>query len=238
MSYIDYELTDAVIVAAGIGSRMGADRPKQYLMLGEQTILEHTVHALLKVPCIAQVILVLHPDDPFFAHTSLAHNPKIKTTIGGKERVDSVLNGLHLVKSKWCLVHDAARPFVSEQDITNLVNQVLATPQVVGGILAHKAADTLKLECKQQADKASAIIERTIDRSLVWHAMTPQMFKTQELISAIEQALDHNKVITDEASALELQGKEVLLVDGSSLNFKITTPTDLVLAQALLSHLP
>lgn len=230
-------LIDAVIVAAGIGARMGASCPKQYLSLGDKTILEHTICALLKVSLVNQIVLVLHPQDSYFQKSFLFNHPKIKITTGGKERVDSVLNGLKQVQTKWCLVHDAARPFVSQEDVEQLCAQVLASTDlsIAGGILAHKAADTLK-QASSNTD-AMPMIDKTINRSFIWQAMTPQMFKTQELITAIEQALESKANITDEASALEFVGGKVLLVAGSSLNFKITTPADLTLAQALLTYL-
>lgn len=230
-------IVDAVVVAAGIGSRMGAAVPKQYLKLGNKTILEHTVLKLLCCPYVRQVVLVLNKQDSYFQHTCLASLSSIKTVVGGQERVDSVLQGLSAVESKWCLVHDAARPFVSFDDLEQLLFKVAlgVVHGYCGGILACKVADTLK---KQETNDLSQFdlptIDKSIDRSHLYRAQTPQLFNTYELSYAIKHALQFKSALTDEASALEAVNRKVLLVPGSECNFKITEPSDLLMAQALL----
>lgn len=276
---------DCVVVAAGIGSRMKADRPKQYLDLCGHTLLEWTVCQLLQSPLLSRVVLVLHPEDIWFKQTLLEQNPAIKEKLtlvaGGKERVDSVYCGLQAVQSKWCLVHDAARPFVHIADIERLIycavcgcdaeqavskaQNVPSTPnatgtvatinsprigtqasctsalQVQGAILATPETDTLKRKREETlnlADHSWPLILNTEDRSKIYRAQTPQMFKTQYLMQAIRTLQEQGKNITDEASVVDfVEQDSAVLVDGSSFNFKVTTPNDLLLAQALIQHM-
>lgn len=259
-------LVDAVVVAAGVGKRMGAALPKQYLQLGAYSILEHTVLKLLSSPYVAQVIVVCAEKDRYFEDTCLSRLQRVKTVIGGKERVDSVLQGIKAAKHPWVMVHDAARPLVSLGDIERLVLSVAVGYKqsgYVGGLLAAKVADTLKMvhsknndELEQeeklsemvakelaqrksapadmQASWQVARVDKTVDRSLMYAAQTPQMFIRDVLIDAIMQAQQHDFAITDEASAMEFVGHKVLLVEGSKLNFKLTTRDDLLLLQSLV----
>lgn len=277
-------LCDAVVVAAGVGKRMGAMIPKQYLKLDHKCVLEHTVLKLLSSPYVSRVIVVLSKDDPYFKHTCLGTLQRVVTVCGGKERVDSVLNGLKAAQSPWVLVHDAARPLVFLSDIEKLVLSVAVAHShfgYSGGILCAKEANTLKKAYahvpallpdttvvldKLQAEESLianhvyeglstrsstsasagaagaagqellnlASVDCTIDRSLMYAAQTPQLFLRSELLSAIEQAQSAGFALTDEASALEYVGKKVLLLVGSELNFKLTTPSDLLLMQAVI----
>ncbi|MFD2168046.1 2-C-methyl-D-erythritol 4-phosphate cytidylyltransferase [Thalassotalea euphylliae] len=217
----------AVVPAAGAGKRMQSQCPKQYLMLGERTILEHTVDKLLASKYVNQVIVAISEQDEYFADTSLFNHPNINTVIGGKERVDSVLAGLKSVNSDWVMVHDAARPCVKVSDIDTLVEACIARDQ--GGILAARAKDTIKRS-------ATTTIELTVDRSLLWHAYTPQMYKTGALCSAIENGLAAGITITDESSAIEAAGLPSHLIEASSDNIKVTQPEDLALAAFILSN--
>lgn len=230
---VDKGLIDAVIVAAGVGSRMGANVPKQYLTLGDKTILEQTVMKFLCCPYISRVIVVISQEDPYFKKTCLNDLQDVTTVFGGKERVDSVLNGLQEVKTRYCLVHDAARPLFLMRDIENLLLTVASglVEGYCGGILCSKVADTLKLSvCLEQEFKA---VDRTVDRSYMYRAQTPQLFQANQLIYAITKGLQEHKSITDEASALEHIGQSVQLVEGSALNFKITDKSDLLMANAI-----
>lgn len=223
-----------IVPAAGVGKRMQANCPKQYLRINDETILAHTVMRLLTHPLISKVILALGPDDQYFEETSIAHHPDIIRVTGGEERVDSVLSGLKAVncsESPWVLVHDAARPCVSHQDISNLIHQCLASD--VGGILATPVRDTMKRGLVRKNNTRT--ISSTVDREELWHALTPQMYKTSELMFAIEQALAEGLQITDEASAIETQALPSLLVSASSENIKITHPDDLPLAEFYLN---
>lgn len=226
----------AIVPAAGVGKRMGADCPKQYLKIQELTILEHTLNRLLSHDYIQQVIVAISDDDEYFESLAIAHHPKIHRVSGGKERADSVLNGLNFLASnqelaQWVLVHDAARPCITHQDISKLIDHCRALDcknQTQGAILAAPVRDTMK------RSSASNTILETVSREFLWHALTPQMFPFKSLHFALTQGLKRGKNITDEASAMELSGFLVDIVAGRSDNLKVTSPEDLALAQFYL----
>lgn len=223
-----------IVPAAGVGKRMLASCPKQYLTINNQTILSHTVNRLLSHKNIAKVVLALSDDDGYFAKTSLIDNPNVIRVSGGKERVDSVLSGLRTVdENQWVLVHDAARPCVTHDDIDKLIEQCLASN--TGGLLAAPVVDTMKRSTVHNANEVMSV-SKTIERSCLWHALTPQMFKAQELKQAIEQAQRKGLAITDESSAIEYAGLPSLLISGRRDNIKITRPEDLALASFYLSQ--
>ena len=217
-------MIDVVIPAAGVGKRMGCNFPKQYLKINGLTILEITLKKMLKLPNLGKIILVLNQEDEYFKELNI-NSEKIITTIGGKERSDSVLNGLKVASTEYVLVHDAARPLVDILDIEKLVKECTNDD---GGILAAKVADTIK---KGNQDLS---ISETVDRSSLFRALTPQYFKTSLLIKAYEDAVLKNKALTDEASAMELLGYHPKLVLSNSLNIKITEPNDLLFARLLM----
>ncbi|MBL4823077.1 MAG: 2-C-methyl-D-erythritol 4-phosphate cytidylyltransferase [Colwellia sp.] len=222
-----------IVPAAGVGKRMLASCPKQYLEINKQSILTHTTNRLLSHPKIAKVILILSDEDEYFSQTELADNTNIIRVSGGKERVDSVINGLQIIdveKYPWVLVHDAARPCVTHEDIDKIIGQCIANN--CGGLLATQVVDTMKQNSQVQPNMVSS----TIERRNLWHAFTPQMYKTVELKQAIEQALKEGKDITDESSAIELAGLPSLLVLGRHDNIKITRPEDLALATFYLEQ--
>jgi 2-C-methyl-D-erythritol 4-phosphate cytidylyltransferase len=222
----------AIVPAAGIGKRMKAGCPKQYLTIEGQTILEHTVLRLLSHPCIEKVILAIGDNDEYFRSTSLASNTDVITVIGGQERVDSVLSGLKIVESAdypWVLVHDAARPCITLADIDVLINH--CQQYNVGGLLASPVRDTMK-----RGQSVNNSVKNTVEREQLWHALTPQMYRTSELLQAITQAQLKAYVITDESSAIELAQLPSLLVTGRSDNIKITQPDDLALATFILAE--
>ncbi|EKO3949490.1 2-C-methyl-D-erythritol 4-phosphate cytidylyltransferase [Vibrio fluvialis] len=222
----------AIVPAAGVGSRMQADRPKQYLILHGHTVLEHTVEVLLRHPDVGQVVVAVSNNDPYFGSLALANHPRVVRVSGGKERADSVLSALDYVcrhqLSEWVLVHDAARPCVEHADISQLI--ATAQTHTVGAILAAPVRDTMK-----RADGGQNI-DHTVDRVALWHALTPQMFRAQPLMQALTQALAAQAVITDEASAFEWLGQKPALVAGRADNIKITQPEDLALAEFYLSR--
>lgn len=239
-SLINEGFIDAVVVAAGVGKRMGSAVPKQYLKLDDKCILEHTVLKLLVSPYVHRVIVVISPEDEYFKFTCLGDLNRVVTVPGGKERVDSVLCGLKTVKTPWVMVHDAARPLVSLFDIEKLLYSVAdgLNKGYQGGILVSKVADTLKEASKASLDtNEKPYVRKTVDRSKMYRAQTPQFFRVKDLIQAINEALKtHPEFITDEASAMELKGHKVMLVEGSPLNFKVTEPADLLLVKALMSY--
>ena len=215
----------AVIPAAGVGARMAADRPKQYLQLGALTILEHSLLCFLDHPRLKGLVISLAVDDPSWPTLPCALDSRIQQVAGGKERADSVLNALlHLHANgaddnDWVLVHDAARPNLARSDLDNLLGELKDDP--VGGLLAVPAKDTLK-----RAD-ASGRVTETVDRSLIWQAYTPQMFRLGALHRALADSLVSNVSITDEASAIEWAGQSPRLIEGRADNIKVTRPEDL-----------
>lgn len=215
----------AVIPAAGIGARMAADRPKQYLQLGGRTILEHSLDCFLDHPCLKGVVVSLAADDPYWPGLRCAVDARIQRAAGGRERADSVLNALLLLHAQgaddadWVLVHDAARPNLARTDLDRLLAELADDP--VGGLLAVPARDTLK-----RAD-AQGRVAATIDRSTVWQAYTPQMFRLGALHRALADSLVADVAITDEASAIEWSGQAPRLIEGRSDNIKVTRPEDL-----------
>ncbi|QXN63192.1 2-C-methyl-D-erythritol 4-phosphate cytidylyltransferase [Serratia fonticola] len=221
----------AVLPAAGIGSRMQADCPKQYLTIGHQTILEHAIHALLRHPRITQVIVAISPEDQQFKTLPIASDPRVLVTEGGQQRADSVLAGLQLAgNAHWVLVHDAARPCLHPDDLELLL--AITAHSKVGGILAAPVRDTMK-----RAQVGQSIISHTVERQDLWHALTPQLFPLELLKLCLQRALDEGATVTDEASALEHCGYHPLLVAGRADNIKVTRPEDLALAAFYLTQL-
>jgi len=219
----------AIMPAAGIGSRMQASLPKQYLQLHGKTILEHSVAKLKSVPAIGPLWLALASDDPYYDTTPLAHSD-ITRVKGGAERMHSVLNALHFIDEHhfpWVLVHDAARPLVRKSDIEHLITRCITEGE--GGILACRVRDTMK--------RGESFVAETVSREHLWHALTPQLFPTALLKAALRDAVQAEVHVTDEASAMEWAGHKVLLVEGHSDNIKITQPADLALAAFYLEQL-
>jgi 2-C-methyl-D-erythritol 4-phosphate cytidylyltransferase len=216
----------AVVPAAGVGKRMQADRPKQYLPLTGKTVIEHTLSRLLASGSFSAVAVAISLEDPYWPELEISRHPDVITAPGGKERADSVLSALKSLQGKadendWVLVHDAARPCLTASDIHLQIDRL--KNDAVGGILALSSHDTLK---HVDGDTITA----TIDRKHVWRALTPQMFKYGMLRDALQQT-EGNPAITDEASALELLGYQPKIVEGRPDNIKITRPEDLALAQ-------
>lgn len=215
----------ALIPAAGVGSRMRADRPKQYLELAGKTIVEHSLACFLDHPQLRGVVVSLALDDPYWPTLACAQDRRIVRAEGGRERADSVLNGLQRLaelgaqESDWVLVHDAARPNLARSDLDLLLAELADDP--VGGLLAVPVRDTLK-----RAGSDGRVLQ-TVDRSLIWQAYTPQMFRLGLLRRAMAQALAAEVAITDEASAVEWLGQAPRLIEGRADNLKVTRPEDL-----------
>ncbi len=221
----------AVVPAAGIGSRMQMECPKQYLRIGQQTLLEHAVAGVLQHPCVKKVIIAISPTDRWFASLPLACHPQVDVVYGGEQRANSVLAGLNKADgARWVLVHDAARPCLHPDDLTRLL--ALMHTSEVGGILAAPVRDTMK-----RAAPGQCAIDHTVERQNLWHALTPQLFPLALLRSCLQRALNEGAVVTDEASALEYCGFHPELVDGRADNIKVTRPEDLSLAAFYLSRL-
>ncbi len=222
----------ALMVAAGRGTRMGAACAKQYLPLAGRPLIEYSLEQLLALPELAGLCLVLAGDDERGRALPQVANAKVRIVTGGAERADSVLAGLQALMAvadadDWVLVHDAARPCVRLEDIALL--QAAVAEDDAGGILAVPVTDTLK-----QVGPDGVHIAATPDRSRLWRALTPQLFRLGELVRALQQALAAGAPITDEASALEWAGGAPRLVAGHSDNIKVTRPEDLPLAELYL----
>jgi 2-C-methyl-D-erythritol 4-phosphate cytidylyltransferase len=209
---------------------MQTECPKQYLSIGNKTILEHAVAALLANPRVERVIIAVSPGDERFARLSLAHHPQVTVVDGGAERADSVLAGLHAAgDAEWVLVHDAARPCLHQDDLSRLLS--LSETSRTGGILAAPVRDTMK-----RAEPGKSAIAHTVDRNDLWHALTPQFFPLPLLKMCLTRALNDGATITDEASALEHCGYHPELVAGRADNIKVTRPEDLALAEFYLTR--
>lgn len=222
-----------LIPAAGTGTRIGADKPKQYLMLDKQTILEHTIGQFLSHPRIDKIVVGIYPGDVFWHMLPISQHEKIITVPGGASRTETVLNGLLYLQTlahadDWILVHDAVRPCLHLTDIDKLITQLQNHP--VGGLLASPEPNTLK---KILPDN---LVGETISRENIWQALTPQMFRFGKLLPAIQAAIDRNQAITDESQALELRGERPVIVEGRRDNIKITYPDDLRLAEMILNR--
>lgn len=220
----------AVIPAAGSGRRMASDVPKQYLPLAGRTVIEHTLERIAAHPALGRVAIAVSADDTRLMTLSLP--PNCVQVIGGAERCHSVLAGLEALAAEataqdWVLVHDAARPCVRGADIDRMLRELAAHP--VGGILAVPVRDTLK-RCTPEGD-----IERTVERTALWQAQTPQMFRYGVLRGALEDALAAGVLVTDEAQAVERAGHTPRVVAGHADNLKITHPEDLALAGLILA---
>jgi len=220
-----------IVPAAGVGKRMQSDRPKQYLELAGTPVIEHTLTRLLSTGIFEAIAVAVSTEDPYWPDLKISRHPAIVTTPGGKERADSVLSGLNSLRDRatdedWVLVHDAARPCITAEDMNKLIDHL--TAEDVGGILALPSHDTLKHVRENR-------IAGTLDRSHVWRALTPQMFRYGLLKKALEAA-QGNPAVTDEASALELAGFHPRIVEGRPDNIKITRPEDLALAQFYLER--
>lgn len=217
-----------IIPAAGIGARMHADRPKQYLTIHGEMILQRVVNLFSSHPMIKKVVVVLHAQDHWWSTLQLQHPEKVLTAIGGKERVHSVLLGLQFLsdfadKNDFILVHDAARPCLQSEDITYLIEEL--KNESVGGLLGLPVVDTLK-----KVNQDNQVVE-TISRDQLWQAQTPQCFRYALLKAAIESALSDNKIVTDESCAMELAGFRPKMIMGNAKNIKITFPEDIHIAE-------
>ncbi len=220
-----------VMPAAGAGRRFGDRLPKQYAPLHGRTVLEWALAPFLSDGRCAGAVIVIAANDTWWAKIS-ERIAAVTVVQGGGERSESVRSGLQALNRKagaadWVLVHDAARPCLSAADRDRLLEQ--AGAHAVGGLLAVPAADTLK---RAQSDRS---VDATVDRADLWRAGTPQMFRYGRLCEALDRALAAKRFPTDEAQAVEWLGDRPLLVEGSAANIKVTSPDDLVLAEALLA---
>lgn len=224
----------ALIPAAGVGARLGATIPKQYMLLAGKPMLLHALDTFAANPAISHTFVVVSAEDDYIEGLlSTQSHLQDKVTIlrhGGASRQETVRNGLlhirqHLRDNDWVLVHDAARPGLSQL----LLNRLLTALQddEVGGLLALPVVDTLKHSVNDRSSK-------TVPRAHLWAAQTPQMFRYGLLTQAMQQASERLSEITDDASAIEMLGLQPKLVEGSPRNFKVTLAHDVALAELFL----
>ncbi len=222
----------AVVPAAGSGTRMGDPLPKQYVDINGLPMIVHTLSAMAKVSRLEQIVVVIAPDDAHWDAIARRHHAALGARVvahrvGGTTRAQSVLNGLRCVEATfalddWAMVHDAARPCIRTELIEQFLDEL--EDESIGGLLALPVADTLKRSSGDQR------VESTVERSHLWRAQTPQMFRIHLLTSALGAMPD----ATDEAQAIECLGYQPKLVIGESANLKVTYATDMKLAQMLL----
>lgn len=222
-----------LIPAAGHGTRYGGAVMKQYLPVCGKAVLAHSISLFQFHPMISGITVILADDDQWFESSVGQLAASVETVIGGETRAQSVRNGLQHVsdnhpEADWVLVHDAARPCLSPVSLERLLDRGLRSPN--GAILAMPVGDTLKTAGDDQEIKA------TVDRKGLWAAQTPQLFPTQALANAIDAAHAAGHTLTDEASAMEFVGISPKLVMSSVANIKITHPSDLAIAEALLGR--
>ena len=208
---------------------MNSEIPKQHLPLFGKTVLHHTLSRLCDSPSITGIVVGRAARDPWWEQNPCQHPKIMGEFYGGQERQDTVLLGLSYLidickahKTDWVLIHDAARPCVTPQDIENVVEQ--ARSSSAGAVLASKVNDTMK------QDSGGGKIVSTLNRTNTWRAYTPQVFPLGMLRSALLNVKSKGLVVTDDSMAVELQGMQPLLVQGSDWNIKITYKADLDMA--------
>jgi 2-C-methyl-D-erythritol 4-phosphate cytidylyltransferase len=219
-----------IVPAAGSGRRFGADIPKQYLPLAGKPMLECTLERLAACREVVGLMVVIADGDAYWHGLEAVRGKPVRTAIGAAERSGSVLAGLRALPDDvdaddFVLVHDAARPCVSADDVAMLVARGIPAG---GALLAAPLRDTLK---RATAERRVASTE---SRDSLWRALTPQMFRRGELMRALEAAHADGVSVTDEAMAMERAGHRPLLVEGAEDNIKVTTSADLALAAFLL----
>lgn len=220
--------------ASGIGSRMGADCPKQYLPFDKNTVIETTLNTLLDFERIEGAIIVLNQDDQYWSQLNFTHKKPVYTTIGSSERSGSVFNGLQKLSEITqtdqvvVMIHDAVRPCITHDDLSKLVKNCDNGEDAV--FLAHPVTDTIKT-----AD-AKGYSLTTVDRRNLWRAFTPQVFTFNLIEKALKFVVKHQLEITDDVSAVEQIGIQTKMLLGRSDNIKITYPQDILVAQTILKN--
>lgn len=219
----------AVILAAGLGKRMQAGHNKQFIEICGQSVLTHTLTVFAQIPEIAKIVLVVRAGEEDTCRNMIPEIAESKTVlaIGGKERQDSVHNGIRAItwECEYILIHDGARPLVTEEVIRRTL---LAAQNSGAAICAVPVKDTIK-----QADSDGNVLA-TIPRESLWAVQTPQVFRADLIRRAYENAYAHNYYGTDDASLVEYLGEAVKIVTGDYENIKITTPEDIPTAEQIL----
>ena len=228
-----------IIPAAGTSQRMGAEIPKQYLTINGTTVIEAALSNFLNHPEVNALIVAIHESDQYWHDLDVVNKDKLHTVVGGDSRSKSVKNAVAYLEqtsaseNDFVLVHDAARPCLTYEDLDLLIQKL--KEDEVGGILASPVCDTLKLVAQNEQD--NNFIDKTLDRKNIWRALTPQMFRLKYLKQALQHCDEKNISITDEASAVEALGLPVKLIQGRNDNIKVTHQEDLLLAETILKNL-
>jgi 2-C-methyl-D-erythritol 4-phosphate cytidylyltransferase len=214
-----------ILLAGGKGVRMNKAIPKQYLTLKNKPIARYSFEVFISLPQVKEIIVVCEPQyQKLFALHSII---PIKFAEPGERRQDSVYNGLQksALHMDWICVHDSARPFIDN----SLVHRVIDAAVEVG---AATAGMPLKFTVKES--DSENLVKYTLDRNNLWEIQTPQVIRTDLLHAAFNYVNQNRLTVTDDVSLVELIGMPVKLVKGNDINFKITTPQDLVVAEQLL----
>lgn len=221
----------AIVLAGGRGKRMSSDVAKQYLPIGGVPMLVHTLKCFENAACIDDIILVLPESETEYVKKEILADVKLDKlsaiVTGGAERYDSVLNGLERIEDGIVFIHDGARPFVSEKVLEDLTEAVRTSGACATGV---PVVDTIK-----QTDD-NGFIEKTVDRSSLWQIQTPQVFEVSLIKEAYKKFIEAGKPhVTDDTMVVELFGNtKVRMVEGSYENIKLTTPTDMIIAEEIL----
>lgn len=227
-------------MAAGSGTRLGADRPKALVELGGRALFTHALESMLAARSIGQVVIAAPPErtDEVRNAASADDDSAVEVVAGGVSRSESVRNALAAADADLVAVHDAARPFAPPALFDRAVRTLAGSPAETGAVIAAaKLADTVKeaAEDEQQeaVDAGAMTVARTLDRSRLWAAQTPQVFRAGALREALSRA-ENLEIATDDAMLIETAGLDVRIVESSTWNFKVTTPADLEAAERLL----
>ena len=223
-------MISAILLSGGLGKRMRAEKPKQYLPLHGKPVILHALEALLSFPFWSEIVIVCEKENQSLFDL-YQNRVNLRFALPGKERQDSVLSGLNAFSSKeptWVCIHDGARPLLLEKDLL----AVIAEGKKTG---AAALAVPVKMTLKEVDN--SMIVKKTLDRSCLWEIQTPQVLNYTLLKQGHQKALMEHFITTDDVSLVEALGHAVHLVSGSDSNLKITTSIDLLLAEILLKRL-
>ncbi|MDF2877756.1 MAG: 2-C-methyl-D-erythritol 4-phosphate cytidylyltransferase [Clostridia bacterium] len=224
----------AVIVAGGSGKRMGMDIKKQYILLKKKEILAHTIEVFEGCDFVQEIILVVSKEEIEHVKERIVdyyHFNKVKKVVeGGKERQDSVYNGLLQTDqtASYVIIHDGARPFITQETIYNCLQKAKETG---ASIVAVPVKDTIKV-CDAESHK----VEETPNRDKLWLIQTPQIFSFELLRDAYAYAKERQLQVTDDSMIVEAFGREVYITRGEYSNIKVTTPEDLIIGEAIMSE--
>jgi 2-C-methyl-D-erythritol 4-phosphate cytidylyltransferase len=229
----------AVIAAAGSGERLGAGGPKAFVPLAGRPLVEWSLEAMRAAPSVRSIVVACPPGDEHDLGDDVEIVP------GGATRSQSVLNALEAVDTELVAIHDAARPLATAELLEEVVALLATDPEAAGAIAATPVTDTIKRAGSADATKAAFarsgpadaafVIEATVDRASLWAAQTPQVFRVEALRAALDVPPEARDTATDEAMLVEQAGGLVLIHPSSPRNLKVTTPTDLLLAELLLA---